>query len=41
MAEYFDPLDGTGLGGIDFSWTAAIYLNQCNGEVAEILNQKE
>ena len=38
MAEYFDPFDGTGLGGTDFSWTAAIYLNQCNDEVAEILD---
>ena len=38
MAEYFDPLDGTGLGGINFSWTAAIYLNQCNDEVANILD---
>ncbi|MBV71790.1 MAG: hypothetical protein CMH52_10665 [Myxococcales bacterium] len=27
MAEYFDPVDGTGLGGMDFSWTAAIYLH--------------
>ncbi|MEQ8964351.1 MAG: trehalase family glycosidase [Azospirillaceae bacterium] len=24
--EYFDPLDGTGLGGRDFSWTAAMWL---------------
>ena len=24
--EYFDPTDGAGLGGGDFSWTAAIYL---------------
>lgn len=24
--EYFDPRDGTGLGGENFSWTAAIYL---------------
>jgi glycogen debranching enzyme len=24
--EYFDPRDGTGLGGPDFSWTAAIDL---------------
>ena len=38
MAEYFDPLDGTGLGGMNFSWTAAIYLNQCNDEVANILD---
>ena len=33
-----DPLDGTGLGGMNFSWTAAIYLNQCNHEVANILD---
>jgi hypothetical protein len=24
--EYFDPRDGTGLGGSDFSWTAAVWL---------------
>ena len=24
--EYFDPMDGAGLGGDDFSWTAAIHL---------------
>jgi hypothetical protein len=26
FAEYFDPRDGTGLGGMDFTWTAAIHL---------------
>jgi Trehalase len=26
FSEYFDPRDGSGLGGTDFSWTAAIYL---------------
>lgn len=26
FSEYFDPTDGTGLGGADFSWTAAIWL---------------
>ena len=26
FSEYFDPRDGSGLGGPDFSWTAAIYL---------------
>jgi hypothetical protein len=26
FAEYFDPTNGDGLGGQDFSWTAAIYL---------------
>ena len=41
MAEYFDPLEGTGLGGMDFSWTAAIYLNLCNGEVTQIIGQTE
>ena len=36
MAEYFDPLDGAGLGGMDFSWTAAIYLDLCRDEVAPL-----
>ncbi|MBS0560090.1 MAG: neutral trehalase [Proteobacteria bacterium] len=26
LSEYFDPTDGRGIGGADFSWTAAIYL---------------
>ena len=26
FTEYFDPRDGRGIGGQDFSWTAAIYL---------------
>jgi len=26
FGEYFDPRDGRGIGGQDFSWTAAIYL---------------
>jgi glycogen debranching enzyme len=26
FSEYFDPRDGRGIGGRDFSWTAAIYL---------------
>ena len=26
FAEYFDPRDGRGLGGADFSWTSAIWL---------------
>ena len=34
MAEYFDPKDGTGLGGMDFSWTAAIYLDLNRDAVA-------
>ena len=29
MAEYFDPHTGVGLGGKDFSWTAAIFLKLC------------
>ncbi len=37
MAEYFDPRDGDGLGGIDFSWTAAIYLDLNKTEVAASL----
>ena len=36
MAEYFDPMDGAGLGGMDFSWTAAIYLDLCRDEVAAL-----
>lgn len=27
FCEYFDPLDGTGLGGDTFTWTAAMYLH--------------
>jgi glycogen debranching enzyme len=26
LSEYFDPVTGEGIGGADFSWTAAIYL---------------
>jgi glycogen debranching enzyme len=26
LMEYFDPTNGRGVGGADFSWTAAIYL---------------
>jgi glycogen debranching enzyme len=26
FSEYFDPTDGRGIGGADFSWTAAIFL---------------
>ena len=26
LSEYFDPVTGQGIGGADFSWTAAIYL---------------
>ncbi len=35
MAEYFDPRNGDGLGGMDFSWTAAVYLDLNKTEVAE------
>ena len=34
MAEYFDPRNGDGLGGMDFSWTAAVYLDLNRTEVA-------
>ena len=34
MAEYFDPRDGDGRGGMDFSWTAAACLNLNRAEVA-------
>ena len=34
MAEYFDPRDGDALGGMDFSWTAAVYLDLNKTEVA-------
>ncbi len=33
MAEYFDPKTGIGLGGKDFSWTAAIYLELCKDSI--------
>jgi hypothetical protein len=26
FAEYFDPRNGAGAGGVSFSWTAAIWL---------------
>ena len=29
MFEYFNPLTGKGLGGKNFSWTAAIFLKLC------------
>lgn len=32
FCEYFDPLTGEGLGGADFSWTAAIHLLLAEGE---------
>ena len=36
MAEYFDPLDDAGLGGMDFSWTVAIYRELYRHEVAPL-----
>ena len=35
MAEYFDPLAGKGLGGMNFSWTAAIYLDLCRDSLTK------
>ena len=37
MAEYFDPIEGSPLGGTDFSWTAAIYLEMSSEKIHEIL----
>ncbi|HTW72646.1 MAG TPA: trehalase family glycosidase [Acetobacteraceae bacterium] len=31
LSEYFEPISGEGIGGADFSWTAAIYLMWCGG----------
>jgi glycogen debranching enzyme len=31
FSEYFDPTDGRGIGGADFSWTAAIFLLLAGG----------
>jgi len=31
FSEYFNPVDGRGVGGADFSWTAAIYLLLAEG----------
>ena len=33
MAEYFDPITGEGLGGKDFSWTAAIHLELLKNKI--------
>ena len=33
MAEYFDPITGIGLGGKDFSWTAAIHLELLKDDI--------
>ena len=35
MAEYFDPMEGRPLGGQNFSWTAAIYLEMNSADVSE------
>jgi glycogen debranching enzyme len=35
MAEYFDPMEGSPLGGQNFSWTAAIYLEMNSADVSE------
>ncbi len=35
MAEYFDPMEGSPLGGKNFSWTAAIYLEMSSAESSE------
>jgi alpha,alpha-trehalase len=35
MAEYFDPIEGSPLGGQNFSWTAAIYLEMSSADVSE------
>ena len=35
MAEYFDPIEGSPLGGKNFSWTAAIYLEMSSAEGSE------
>jgi glycogen debranching enzyme len=31
LSEYFEPITGQGIGGADFSWTAAIYLMWSRG----------
>lgn len=30
--EYFDPIDGSGAGGADFTWTAAVWLGWINAD---------
>lgn len=32
--EYFDPFNGDGLGGVEFSWTAALAMSWFNGAIA-------
>ena len=41
MAEYFDPRNGDGLGGMDFSWTAAVYLDLNRTEAAAAIAAAE
>ena len=36
MAEYFDPLDGAGLGSMQFSWIATIFFDLYRYEVAPL-----
>ena len=35
MAEYFDPIEGSPLGGANFSWTAAIYLEMNSVDISK------
>lgn len=36
--EYFDPIEGTGAGGADFTWTAAVWLGWINARKTESTN---
>ena len=36
MAKHSDPLDGAGLGGMQFSWTVTIFLDLYRYEVAPL-----
>lgn len=36
--EYFDPMDGSGAGGADFTWTAAVWLGWINAKNATSTN---
>ena len=36
MAKHSDPLDGAGLGGMQFSWTATIFLDLYRYDVAPL-----
>jgi alpha,alpha-trehalase len=41
LREYYDPLTGAGLGGADFSWSAAVWLSwlspACDGKAGRDL----